>query len=349
MSQAPRKPHIGDATRPPAQDGGMVAADWIALCLSVLWLAGAAAFFFLLPASSGQAGLDPARFAMILLAILLPVALIWVGATAAKSARMMREESARLQAAIDAMRQAYVSQAPQGASGVRLPLEQKLDEIAHAQKKTEAALAHLTSVNSRAAVAAAKESDRAALSGPKKKPDEKSEDTAQPALALGTPAEALAEPIPAEDFIRALNFPEDERDAEGFRSLRLALKDRNASRLVRSAQDILTLLAEDGIYMDDLAPDRAKPEIWRRFAEGERGRTIAGLGGVRDRSSLALTAGRMRQDPVFRDCAHHFLRKFDTTFAAFEKEASDTEIAAFADTRSARAFMLIGRVSGTFD
>ncbi|MDV7144665.1 hypothetical protein R3X27_18450 [Tropicimonas sp. TH_r6] len=348
MSQAPRKPHIGDATRPPAQRGGMVAADWIALILSVLWLGGAAVFFFLLPAGTGEAGVDPARFAMILLAILLPVALIWVGATAAKSARLMREESKRLQAAIDAMRQAYVSQAPQGASGVRLPLEQKLDEIAHAQKKTEAALAHLTSVNSRAAVVAAKEPERPALSGPKRT-DEATEESTQPALALGTPAEALAEPISAEDFIRALNFPEDERDAQGFRSLRMALKDRNASRLVRSAQDILTLLAEDGIYMDDLAPDRAKPEIWRRFAEGERGRTIAGLGGVRDRSSLALTAGRMRQDPVFRDCAHHFLRKFDTTFAAFEKEASDAEIAAFADTRSARAFMLIGRVSGTFD
>ncbi len=34
--------------------------------------------------------------------------------------------------------------------------------------------------------------------------------------------------------------------------------------------------------MDDLRPDRAKPEVWRKFAKGERGRTIAGLGGVRD-------------------------------------------------------------------
>ncbi|NDR57778.1 hypothetical protein [Aliiruegeria sabulilitoris] len=347
MSNPPRKPSIGDATRLPPQKAGLQAADWIALILSLIWFAGVAVFFLVLPEPQADGGLDPARLIMTVLAIVMPVALIWVGAMAVRSARLMREESNRLQAAIDAMRHAYVSQAPQGASGVRLPLEQKLDDIARAQKKTEAALAHLTSMNTRAAAVSAKESERAALPGPKD--PERIQDSAQPALALGTPVEALAEPISSEDFIRALNFPDDERDKEGFRALRLALKDRSSSGLIRSAQDILTLLAEDGIYMDDLTPDRARPEIWRRFAEGERGRTIASLGGIRDRSSLALTAGRMRQDPVFRDCAHHFLRKFDTTFSSFGKDASDAEIAAFADTRSARAFMLIGRVSGTFD
>jgi hypothetical protein len=57
----------------------------------------------------------------------------------------------------------------------------------------------------------------------------------------------------------------------------------------------------------------------------------------------------MRQDPVFRDVAHHFLRKFDRTVADFEPRASDSDIVALSDTRTARAFMLLGRVSGTFD
>jgi hypothetical protein len=57
----------------------------------------------------------------------------------------------------------------------------------------------------------------------------------------------------------------------------------------------------------------------------------------------------MKQDPIFRDAAHHFLRLFDKTFASFETRASDAEIAALADTRTARAFMLLGRVAGTFD
>ena len=112
---------------------------------------------------------------------------------------------------------------------------------------------------------------------------------------------------------------------------------------------MLTLLAQDGIYMDDLTPDRARPDLWRRFAAGERGRTVAGLGGIRDRSCLALTGQRMREDPVFRDAAHHFLRSFDRAFAAVEPRAADEDIQALSDTRTARAFMLVGRVAGTFN
>ena len=151
------------------------------------------------------------------------------------------------------------------------------------------------------------------------------------------------------DFIRALQFPETPEDKEGFRALRMALEDRKVAKLIRAAQDVLTLLAQEGIYMDDLKPERARPEIWRAFAEGARGGAVSGLGGIRDRSSLALTAGRMREDPVFRDAAHHFLRTFDKTFAEFEKNASDAELIALADSRTARAFMLFGRVAGVFD
>ena len=49
------------------------------------------------------------------------------------------------------------------------------------------------------------------------------------------------------------------------------------------------------------------------------------------------------------DVAHHFLRSFDKTVAAFEPNATDAELADLADTRTARAFMLFGRVTGTFD
>ncbi|CAN0550003.1 unnamed protein product [Laminaria digitata] len=57
----------------------------------------------------------------------------------------------------------------------------------------------------------------------------------------------------------------------------------------------------------------------------------------------------MREDPIFRDAAHHFLRRFDTSFAGFEPNATDEDISAFAMTRTSRAFMLLGRVAGTFD
>ncbi len=174
-------------------------------------------------------------------------------------------------------------------------------------------------------------------------------DEDQPALALAAPPEAEAAPIDLPDFIRAIQFPEDSEDAEGFAALRRVLADRTTAKLIRASQDVLTLLAQEGIYMDNLTPDRARPDLWRRFAAGERGRPVAALGGIRDRSCLALTGMKMREDPVFRDAAHHFLRSFDRALAAVEPRASDAEMGALADTRTARAFMLIGRVAGTFD
>ncbi|MGB3407527.1 MAG: hypothetical protein WBA67_08530, partial [Jannaschia sp.] len=166
-------------------------------------------------------------------------------------------------------------------------------------------------------------------------------------LALG-PEEPDDAP-PAEDFIRALNFPENERDTEGFAVLRRALKHRQTAQLVTAAQDVLTLLSQDGIFMDDLSPHRADAAVWRAFAGGMRGSEISALGGIRDRSSLALTLGRMKDDPVFRDTVHHFLRTFDQVYSGFASGASDLELVRFAETRTARAFMLTGRAAGTFD
>lgn len=328
------------ATRPRPLPDGLDPASAIALALSAVWLLGAAAVLLFLPAGP-EAGFAGLTWIVSLVAIVLPVVLIWVAALSARAARTMREESARLAAAVDAIRASAIAQTQSSGSGVRAPVEARLDEIARAQRQAEAALNRLAQAQGGAPGPGRAPTLAAARAAPQP-------DAAQPALALGTPEDA-AEPIDNVDFIRALNFPEDERDAEGFRALRLALKDRLSAGLVRSAQDVLTLLSEDGIYMDDLAPDRARPEVWRRFAQGERGRGVAALGGVRDRSSLALTSGRMRQDPIFRDAVHHFLRKFDHAVAEFEKRASDEEIAALAETRTARAFMLLGRVSGTFD
>lgn len=318
------------------------ATEVVAGALTLVWLLFVGVFFlFTEGPAEGRGTLD---LVMVLVAVFLPIVVIWVAATTARSVRAMREEAQRLQTAIDAMRQAYVVQAQSaGTLGLRPAVERKLDEIAAAQRQTETALATFTSRREGQAPAAAE--GKAALAAPRPAPVQEE----QPALALGTPPEEMRAPVSVADFIRALNFPDSPEDREGFRALRRALEDRKMAKLIRAAQDVLTLLSQDGIYMDDLRPDRARPELWRRFAQGERGKAVAGLGGVRDRSSLALTAGRMRNDTIFRDAAHHFLRQFDKTFAEFERNAGDQEVAEFAETRTARAFMLLGRVTGTFD
>jgi hypothetical protein len=309
--------------------------ELIAIALSLLWLLGSALFFLIL-GTGGQA-FTPMTFVMVVLAVFMPVAMIWVAATAANSARVMRGEAERLQASIDAMRHIAVTQAQNAGTVIKPSVEKKLDEIARAQRKTETALATFSSI---------RHEETRSLETPQKT---FSGSEHQPSLELGTPAAALAAPISVDDFITALNFPETVDDMEGFRALKRALQDRRAAKLIQASQDVLTLISQDGVYMDDLMPDRARTELWRRFAKGERGRPIAALGGIRDRTSLALVSARMRQDAIFRDTAHHFLRTFDTVFAEFEEVATDAEIAALADTRTARAFMLLGRATGIFD
>ncbi len=331
-----RKPLLGIFDRP--TPGSVSATEVIAAALSVLWLMGSVLFFLFAPATGPEGGFDSLNFVVTLMAVFLPVAVIWVAAAAARSNRIMREESRRLQATVEAMRKSYLADRQARAlTAVQPMVEKKLDEIAASARQAEEAIVTFTSKRQ-------PDPPRRPLRMEEIKPGANE----QPALALGTQAEEFSEPLSREDFIQALNFPDTAEDEAGFTALRRALKDRSVAQLIHASQDVLTLLSQDGIYMDDLRPDRARPDIWRRFAAGERGRSVAPLGGVRDRTSLALTAGRMKQDPVFRDAAHHFLRRFDKVFSDFEETASDEEIIALSETRTARAFMLLGRVTGTF-
>jgi hypothetical protein len=306
--------------------------EWLGIVLAILWLC-VSGYILLSPSPNGAGTL------VSVLLIFMPVAILWLSVMVIRTSNKMRTESQKLQIAIEALRKAYIDQSKMGGiPATEASVTRKLDSIAESQRKTETAIAMFTSTR----LAEAQNASKAVVA-----PAPQGEH--QPALALGTTVEELSPPLEKADFIRALNFPENANDEDGFIALRRALKDRSTAQLVQASQDILTLLSQDGIYLDDLRPDMARPEIWRRFAKGERGRTIAALGGIRDRSSLALTNVRMKKDPIFRDAAHHFLRLFDRSFSKFEETATETDISALSETRTARAFMLLGRVAGTFD
>lgn len=327
---------------PPATGPGVIEA--VAAVLTLVWIC-AAWIFFNFAAPSLDTPLRLTDRIVIWMGILLPVALIWLATGVVRLIANLQEEAGQLRAAMTALRQAYIEQTQSAGLGLRTQMERKIADLVDAQRQTETAIAtfatrrdlHMPPSDVKPALA--KETEAA----PRLPPE------GQTALAFATPSEDLREPISVADFITAANFPETPDDKDGFRALRLALEDKEASKLVRSAQDILTLLSQDGVYMDDLRPDRAKPEVWRRFAQGERGKTVSALGGIRDRSCLALTSARMKSDPVFKDTAHHFLRQFDRTLMSFETHATDEELTKLGETRSARAFMLLGRVTGMFD
>lgn len=318
---------------PPLRRQPRLSGEVLAFVLSLLWLGLLVAAFRALGLEGRQIA-DTLGLVVTALAVFLPIALIWLAVLVLRAAREMRDQSLQLQATVEGMRRGWIRDQQAAGLALKPTVEEKLDEIAAAQTRAESHLALFST----------KRDPARRLSPPEGAPPP---ETAQPGLAFDTPQPAPG-PLPPADFIRALHFPETDSDDEGFAALRRALADHGTAELVRAAQTVLTVLAEEGIYMDDLRPDRARPEVWRAFALGARGAEIAPLGGVRDRSCLALSGGRMRADPAFRDAAHRFLRTFDRRFAVFEALASDAEIARLAETRSARAFMLLGRVTGMF-
>ncbi|MFT6168761.1 MAG: hypothetical protein ACJAR9_000874, partial [Celeribacter sp.] len=116
---------LGVYTRP-EDDARITATEIIAASLSIVWLAMTAGFFIIVDGGDNAANFDSIRFVMILIAIFMPIAMIWVGALAVRASRTMRDESRRLQAAISAMRQSYLSGQVDGTSA---SVEKKLEEI----------------------------------------------------------------------------------------------------------------------------------------------------------------------------------------------------------------------------
>ncbi len=273
---------------------------------------------------------DPLVVIVAGLVMVLPVALLWIAAAATRSARRMRDEGARLEAAIDALRRDDAERQRVSSAALRQAVEARIAEVVRAQAVLAAEVA---AIRGRAA------REHALPLSPR---------PAAPQVLRAVDPQPGVAPLPPEDFIRALDFPRDEHDAEGFRVLREALEHPTASLLATAAQDLLTLLAQDGIHMDDLTVHAADAVLWRALADGMRGSDVAALGGIRDRSSLALAGGRMTDDPVFRDAVHHFLQVFARVFAEFAAEATDAEIMRFADTRTARVYMLCARIAGVF-
>ena len=74
--------------------------------------------------------------------------------------------------------------------------------------------------------------------------------------------------------MRALDFPRDADDAEGFAALRSALRRHGLAQMLQAAEDVLNLLSQEGVYMDELPmapvdPGRLAP-LHRRARAGPR-------------------------------------------------------------------------------
>jgi hypothetical protein len=230
--------------------GQIMSVDIVAAALSVIWVIVAALFLIFSREDSGGLAQGTLSALVTAFVVLLPLALIWVAAVAVRSMHMVREETLRLRAAMDALRQNYLD----------------------LQQTRRMQITPASSTNGVAPPPPPAQFSSQREARPKARTGQQGD------LALGMQVAEQAPKLTPEEFLTALNFPKNAEDKEGFRAMRRALHDPHVGRLVQASQDVLTLLSQEGIYMDDLTPDRARPEIWRRFAQGERGRAVAMLG-----------------------------------------------------------------------
>lgn len=330
----------------PDSSDGISSKPWalgelLSLAIAILWLLVGAIFLTTSGVLISETG-TMAQSVTAVVAIVLPAALMVMMCLVARSVRMLRWEQRVLQAHVQGIQSKLDANArAQRAVSADL-MEEKLDAIARTAKQTESALATFVSARAVGArqVKKKKQTIPAATAAPAPESD-------QIAFALGDDVKNADLPSSAL-LIKALEFPNNADDFHGFEALRAALGDRRFKPVLQMSQEILVHLADLNIYMDSLGADPARPELWRRFAEGERGLSVAAVGGVRERKTLALVSGALKSDVEFRDTAHQFVRELDDVLAAFMPEASDQDIINITSTRTAKAFMLIARVLGMF-
>lgn len=304
----------------------------VAVALTVIWVLLLAAY------GAGYFGLfgdvaEPRDAALLeilffLIVLILPVALVWLMTAMMRRSFQIQDEARRLERQV---RDLQGGGRPQGSvSQPRIKdnriegLQEKVGELTAHVKTLEAAIQAIRSVP-------AGEGNQGSFTF------DGTEEEAEPEATLDW-----------SDLIRALDFPRDEKDSEGFRALRHAKRDENAGQLLRAAEDMLNLLAQEGIYMDDFRPVISPARVWRVFAQGTRGAEMSAVGGIDDPEALERVEARNKKDQIFRDTSLYFLRRFDIMLRSLENSASDGQIQALADTRTGRAFMLLARSAGMF-
>ncbi|MEE2774541.1 MAG: hypothetical protein VYE27_06495 [Pseudomonadota bacterium] len=149
-------------------------------------------------------------------------------------------------------------------------------------------------------------------------------------------------------LLRALHFPNDPNDTEGFLALKIAHQSSIISDVLRASEDLLNLLAQDGIYLDDLTIDQPPVEAWINFINSNREGLSRKLDciGIEDRTPSLRQ--RVKSDIIFRDTALILIRRFDQMLKDRLEAADDNQIFSLAFTRTGKAFLIAGKICNSF-
>tara|TARA_A100001011_G_C14154387_1_gene775419 strand:- start:172 stop:900 length:729 start_codon:yes stop_codon:yes gene_type:complete len=149
-------------------------------------------------------------------------------------------------------------------------------------------------------------------------------------------------------LLKALHFPNDKNDAVGFEALNLARQNNSVLQLLRVSEDFLNLLAQDGIYLDDLNIEAPPVEAWLNFVNTDKKLSAKRLSCIGIEGYIKKLKIRVKADTVFRDTALTLFRRFDKLLRDKIGTAKDYQIFQLATTRSGKAFLIVGKISDIF-
>ena len=168
-------------------------------------------------------------------------------------------------------------------------------------------------------------------------------------LSTRPAAEGDSDGVDWAKFVKAANFPDSEDDRETLDALYAVLSDRDAAGLLQAAEDTLSGLADIGLFMEDMIPHHAPAEVWRRYIVENEAAEAMELGGVRDAHAIEDVIAALNDKPDFASTSDKFLKRYEDIIARMFNEGQDAELVVqLADSRSGRAYMLLGRSSGRF-
>ncbi|MEL6281855.1 MAG: hypothetical protein AAFQ73_03765 [Pseudomonadota bacterium] len=166
---------------------------------------------------------------------------------------------------------------------------------------------------------------------------------------LVSPAKRGSSGLDWTQFIRAANFPDSEEDRDTLDALYAVLSDRDAANLLQTAEDALSGLADIGLFMEDLKPHHADAAAWRSYLMDKNRTNAIDLGGIRNADAIEDTITAFEDRSGFNETAERFLDRYESMASRLMVEAADPSLVVeLADTRTGRAFMLLGRASGRF-
>ncbi len=149
-------------------------------------------------------------------------------------------------------------------------------------------------------------------------------------------------------LLTALHFPNDENDSVGFEAFELACKNNSLLQLLQVSEDFLNLLAQDGIYLDDLIIEPPSAEAWLNYIKFDKNQHSKKLNCLGIDQHVEKLKKRAKADAVFRDTALMLMRRFDKVLREKLESAEDHHIFRIAETRSGKAFLISGKISETF-